>query len=66
MNTQKESIHPEIIYVNSHKEDVHVEAALQWCSDVYSDNILGLQIILEQLMEELILRIKNSFDKNIQ
>jgi len=41
MNVEKESIHPEIIYVDSQKENVYVEAALQWCSDVYSDNILG-------------------------
>ena len=37
---QKKNIHPEIIYVDSQKENVY-EAALQWCSDVYSDNILG-------------------------
>jgi len=41
MNAEKESIHPQIIYVDSQKENVYVEAALQWCSDVYSDNILG-------------------------
>ena len=41
MNSEKESIHPEIIYVDSQKDDVYLEAALQWCSDVYSDNILG-------------------------
>ncbi len=41
MNAEKESIHPEIIYVDSQKENVYVEAALQWCSDVFSDNILG-------------------------
>ena len=41
MNQEKDSIHPEIIYVDSQKENVYVEAALQWCSDVYSDNILG-------------------------
>ncbi len=41
MNSEKDSIHPEIIYVDSQKENVYVEAALQWCSDVYSDNILG-------------------------
>ena len=41
MNSEKESIHPEIIYVDSQKDNVFVEAALQWCSDVYSDNILG-------------------------
>ena len=41
MNAEKDSIHPEIIYVDSQKDNVYVEAALQWCSDVYSDNILG-------------------------
>ena len=41
MNSEKESIHPDIIYVDPQKENVYVEAALQWCSDVYSDNILG-------------------------
>ncbi len=41
MNAEKEPIHSEIIYVDSQKENVYVEAALQWCSDVYSDNILG-------------------------
>ena len=41
MNSEKNSIHPDIIYVDSQKENVYVEAALQWCSDVYSDNILG-------------------------
>ncbi len=41
MNAEKDSIHPEIIYVDSQKENVYVEAAMQWCSDVYSDNILG-------------------------
>ncbi len=41
MNKEKDAIHPEIIYVDAQKENVYVEAALQWCSDVYSDNILG-------------------------
>ena len=27
------------------KENVYVEAAMQWCSDVYSDNILGFDNI---------------------
>ena len=27
--------------MNSEKDGVQVEAALQWCSDAYSDNILG-------------------------
>ena len=62
MNAEKDSIHPEIIYVDS-EESVYVEATLQWCSDVYSDNILGLQIILELLMEVLILKTKNSLTR---
>ncbi len=41
MNTEKDSLHPEIIYVNSEKDNVQVEAALQWCVDAYSDSILG-------------------------
>ncbi len=41
MNTEKDALHPEIIYVNSEKEGVQVEAALQWCVDAYSDSILG-------------------------
>ena len=41
INKEKESIHSEVIYVDSQKDNVSVEAALQWCSDVYSDNILG-------------------------
>ena len=41
INKEKESIHSEVIYVDSQKDNVYVEAALQWCSDVYSDNILG-------------------------
>ncbi len=41
MNKEKDALHPEIIYVNSEKDGVQVEAALQWCSDAYSDSILG-------------------------
>ncbi len=41
MNTEKDSLHPEIIYVNSEKDGVQVEAAMQWCVDAYSDSILG-------------------------
>ena len=41
MNAEKEPLHPEIIYVNSEKDGVSVEAALQWCVDAYSDSILG-------------------------
>ena len=41
MNTEKDALHPEIIYVNAEKDSVQVEAALQWCVDAYSDSILG-------------------------
>ncbi len=41
MTKEKDSLHPEIIYVNSEKDNVQVEAALQWCVDAYSDSILG-------------------------
>ena len=41
MNKEKDALHPDIIYVNSEKDGVQVEAALQWCSDAYSDSILG-------------------------
>jgi len=41
MNAGKDPLHPDIIYVNSEKDGVQVEAALQWCVDAYSDSILG-------------------------
>ncbi|MFN9636483.1 MAG: DNA topoisomerase (ATP-hydrolyzing) subunit B [Synechococcaceae cyanobacterium] len=41
MNAEKEPLHPDIIHVNAEKDGVQVEAALQWCSDAYSDSILG-------------------------
>tara|TARA_Y100001968_G_scaffold322712_1_gene359263 strand:- start:1776 stop:3743 length:1968 start_codon:yes stop_codon:yes gene_type:complete len=41
MNTEKDPLHKDIIYVNSEKDGVQLEAALQWCVDAYSDNILG-------------------------
>jgi DNA gyrase subunit B len=41
INSGKEPLHPDVIYVNSDKNGVQVEAALQWCSDAFSDNLLG-------------------------
>ena len=41
MNAEKDPLHPEIIYVDSERDGVQVEAALQWCIDAYSDNIFG-------------------------
>ena len=41
INAEKDALHSEIIYVNAEKDGVQVEAALQWCSDAFSDSILG-------------------------
>ncbi len=41
INSGKEPLHPDVIYVNSDKNGVQVEAALQWCGDAFSDNLLG-------------------------
>ncbi|QFZ92443.2 DNA topoisomerase (ATP-hydrolyzing) subunit B [Synechococcus elongatus] len=41
MNADKQALHEEIIFVQSEKDGVQVEAALQWCVDAYSDSILG-------------------------
>ena len=41
INHQKQPIHEEIIYVSGERNNVQVEVALQWCSDAYTDNLLG-------------------------
>ncbi|MDB9525743.1 DNA topoisomerase (ATP-hydrolyzing) subunit B [Oscillatoria sp. CS-180] len=41
INTEKQPLHDEIVYVQGEKEGVQVEVALQWCVDAYSDNLLG-------------------------
>ncbi|MCX5965645.1 MAG: DNA topoisomerase (ATP-hydrolyzing) subunit B [Cyanobacteria bacterium] len=41
MNRDKQHLHEEVIFINSEKNNVQVEVALQWCVDSYSDNILG-------------------------
>jgi DNA gyrase subunit B len=41
INSDKQPIHEAVIYVQGEKDGVHVEAALQWCVDAYSDNLLG-------------------------
>ncbi|MGB3636886.1 MAG: DNA topoisomerase (ATP-hydrolyzing) subunit B [Rivularia sp. (in: cyanobacteria)] len=41
MNTDKQSLHEEIIYVQGERNNVQVEVALQWCVDAYSDSLLG-------------------------
>ncbi len=41
INEEKQPLHEEIIYVQGVKNNVQVEVALQWCSDAYTDNLLG-------------------------
>jgi DNA gyrase subunit B len=41
MNVDKQPQHEEIIFVQGERSNVQVEVALQWCSDAYSDNVLG-------------------------
>lgn len=41
MNRDKEPIHEEIIFVQGERHNVQVEVALQWCTDAYTDNLLG-------------------------
>ncbi|KST63349.1 DNA topoisomerase (ATP-hydrolyzing) subunit B [Mastigocoleus testarum] len=41
INRDKQPLHEEIIFVQGERNNVQVEVALQWCTDAYSDNILG-------------------------
>jgi DNA gyrase subunit B len=41
MNHDKQAIHEEVVYVNGERNNVQIEVALQWCSDAYTDNLLG-------------------------
>jgi DNA gyrase subunit B len=41
MNSDKQALHEEIIFVQGERNDVQVEVALQWCTDAYTDNLLG-------------------------
>ncbi|HEY9907411.1 MAG TPA: toprim domain-containing protein, partial [Thermosynechococcaceae cyanobacterium] len=41
MNQDKQALHEEVIYVQGERNNVQVQVALQWCSDAYSDNLLG-------------------------
>jgi DNA gyrase subunit B len=41
INADKQALHEEVIYIQSEKNKVQVEVALQWCVDAYSDNVLG-------------------------
>jgi len=41
MNSDKQPLHEEVVYVQGERNNVHVEVALQWCVDAYTDNVLG-------------------------
>jgi DNA gyrase subunit B len=41
MNREKTPLHEEIVYVQGERNNVQVEVALQWCSDAYTDYLLG-------------------------
>lgn len=41
INRDKQPLHEEIIYVHGEWNSVQVEVALQWCTDAYTDNLLG-------------------------
>jgi DNA gyrase subunit B len=41
MNRDKQPLHEEIVYVQGERNNVHVEVALQWSADAYTDNLLG-------------------------
>jgi DNA gyrase subunit B len=41
MNCDKQPLHEEIIFVQGERNNVQLEVALQWCTDAYSDNVLG-------------------------
>ncbi|MBE9005220.1 DNA topoisomerase (ATP-hydrolyzing) subunit B [Fortiea sp. LEGE XX443] len=41
MNRDKQPLHEEIIYVQGERNNVQIEVSLQWCTDAYTDNVLG-------------------------
>ncbi|ASC70709.1 DNA gyrase subunit B [Halomicronema hongdechloris C2206] len=41
INHDKQPLHDEIIFIEGERDGVQVEAALQWCADAYTDNLLG-------------------------
>ncbi len=41
MNRDKQPLHEEIIFVEGERNNVQVEVSLQWCTDAYTDNLLG-------------------------
>jgi DNA gyrase subunit B len=41
MNRDKQPLHEEIIHIQGDRNTVNVQVALQWCTDAYTDNLLG-------------------------
>lgn len=41
MNSDKQALNEEVIYIQGERNNVQVEVALQWCTDAYTDNLLG-------------------------
>ncbi|HEY9800677.1 MAG TPA: DNA topoisomerase (ATP-hydrolyzing) subunit B [Leptolyngbyaceae cyanobacterium] len=41
MNRDKQPLHEEIIFVQGERNNVQIEVSLQWCTDAYTDNVLG-------------------------
>ncbi|MBW4638503.1 MAG: DNA topoisomerase (ATP-hydrolyzing) subunit B [Gloeocapsa sp. UFS-A4-WI-NPMV-4B04] len=41
LNRDKQPLHEEIIFVQGERNQVQVEVSLQWCTDAYTDNLLG-------------------------
>ncbi|MCU0550585.1 MAG: DNA topoisomerase (ATP-hydrolyzing) subunit B [Leptolyngbya sp. Prado105] len=41
MNREKQPLHEEVIFVQGERNNIQVEVSLQWCSDAYTDNIIG-------------------------
>ncbi|MBW4660116.1 MAG: DNA topoisomerase (ATP-hydrolyzing) subunit B [Drouetiella hepatica Uher 2000/2452] len=41
INSDKQPLHEEVVYVQGERNNVQIEVALQWCVDAYTDNLLG-------------------------
>jgi DNA gyrase subunit B len=41
MNSDKTPLNEEIIYVQGERNNIQIEVAFQWCTDSYTDNLLG-------------------------
>ncbi len=41
INSDKQALHEEVIYIQGERNNVQVEVALQWCVDAYTDNLFG-------------------------